>query len=177
MPAFFDIPSDIWRIPYPVPRPEPATARPLLRAPIPPTPRAARSRLILPPPNKRPPPELVARFREPMRRLVLVWRDVSRTVPVELTSWWRSAARNAETRGAAAYSQHLVGTAIDGQAQDPSISRAELLPIVQRAGARYGVSVPSAPSEASGRSVHAQALPVGAVRTMALRDPTLLARR
>lgn len=120
-----------------------------------------------------PPPGLIERFHGPMRAVALTWLAVSRAVPVEITSWWRDPTRNAAT-GGAQWSQHLVGTAMDGRS--PGMSRDKLLVLVKRAGARYGVSVPSAASESSGSSVHVQGLPVGAVRTILTREPQLIAQ-
>ena len=119
-----------------------------------------------------PPAGLIERFHGPMRAVALTWLAVSRSVPVEITSWWRDPTRNVSA-GGAQYSQHLVGTAMDGRS--PGRTRAQLLPLVQKAGARYGVTVPSKASEGSGSSVHVQGLPVGAVRAILTREPQLVA--
>jgi len=120
-----------------------------------------------------PPAGLIERFFGPMRSVLLVWRDVSRSVPVEITSWWRDPTRNVAT-GGAEYSQHLVGTAVD--ARSPGLTRNQLLVLAQRAASRYsGVTVPTAGSDTSGTSVHVQGLPTGFVRTIVTREPTLIA--
>jgi len=119
-----------------------------------------------------PPAGLIERFHGPMRSVALTWRDVSKVVPVEITSWWRDPTRNASTPGAETYSQHLVGTAMDGRS--PGRTRAQLLPIVQKAALRYGATVPSKASESSGSSVHVQALPVGTVKALLTRTPALV---
>jgi hypothetical protein len=113
-----------------------------------------------------PPAGLIERFYGPMRNVARVWLLVSRAVPVEITSWWRPEST-------ANFSQHVLAAAMDGLS--PRLSRAQLLPIVQRAAAQIGgVSVPSAASETSGRSVHVQGLPYGVVRTILAREPRIL---
>jgi hypothetical protein len=107
-----------------------------------------------------------------MRKALGVWVALARVLPIEVTSWWRPPSANVAA-GGKDYSQHLVGTAID--ALSPSYTRAQLLPLVQRVAALYGVSAPSAASEGSGRSVHVQALPYGTVQRLLTRDdPAIL---
>lgn len=118
-----------------------------------------------------PPAGLVERFFPAMRAVARTWKDVSQVVPVEITSWWRDPTRNASA-GGASYSQHLVGAAMDGRS--PGLTRAQLLPIVQRAAARYGATVPAEASEGSGTSVHVQGLAFGVVRAVLTREPRLI---
>ena len=125
--------------------------------------------------GRRPPPQLIALYRDAMLRLLQTWGDVERAVgPVEITSWWRSPSTNRQTRGAATHSQHLFGAAMDGKVR--GMTRAQLLPHVQRYAARHGVSAPTAPSEASGTTVHVQSLPVGTVQRVIARDPAFFSR-
>jgi hypothetical protein len=112
-----------------------------------------------------PPDPLVLRFLDPMRRVLWTWALLSRYLPIEVTSWWRPQS--------ATVSQHQLGTAID--ALSPAYSRAQLLPLVQWAGNHFGVSVPSAPSETSGRSVHVQGLPFGLTEQILQANPSLIA--
>lgn len=119
-----------------------------------------------------PPAGLIERFHVPMRSVVRTWAAVARSgVPVEITSWWRDPTRNVAARGEQ-FSQHLVGTAMDGRS--PGRSRAELLGIVLRAAAAYGVTVPLSASETSGTSVHVQGLPKGFVAQILRREPGLV---
>lgn len=119
-----------------------------------------------------PPAYLIDRFREPIRRVALTWITLARYLPIELTSWYRPAPYNVAASGVS-YSQHLVGAAIDGLS--PGLTRAQLLPYVQRVASYYGVSAPASASETSGRSVHVQGLPYGLVQRLLTRDePGLL---
>lgn len=126
-------------------------------------------------PDVRPPPAaLIDRFRDPMVRVARVWTTLARYYPVVITSWYRPEAVNAST-GGKTYSQHLVGCAMDGKS--PGMSRAQLLPLVQRVAAQLGgVTVPSAASETSGSSVHVQGLPVGYVQRLVTANPGLIAQ-
>lgn len=120
-----------------------------------------------------PPAYLIDRFRDPIVRVASVWSLLARYVPVEVTSWWRDEKRNAAA-GGAEFSQHLLGVAIDGLV--PGMSRAELLPYVQRIAARFGVDAPARASEGSGRSVHVQGLPFGVTEKILRGEPRLLVR-
>lgn len=122
---------------------------------------------------QRPPAGLIERFRVPIVRVVQVWVTLANAgLPVEITSWYRPSAVNAATQGKT-YSQHLVGTAMDAVVE--GYSREQLLPIVQRVASRLGVTVPTAASETSGRSVHVQGLPSGYLQDLAQREPSLIA--
>lgn len=119
-----------------------------------------------------PPAYLIDRFADPMRRVALTWITLARYLPIEVTSWFDPRGPGQRV-GGATYSQHFVGTAMD--AISPGLTRAQLLPYVQRVAAYYRVTVPSRASETSGRSVHVQALPVGFVQRLLTRDePGLL---
>jgi len=112
-----------------------------------------------------PPAYYIGQFRAEMQRVLSTWAAVARALgaaghDLEITSWWRDF----RPVGGATYSQHLVGTAID--ALSPRLTRAQLLPLVQRAARLYGTSAPTKASERSGRSVHVQVLPVGTVATL-----------
>ncbi|HEX4859727.1 MAG TPA: D-Ala-D-Ala carboxypeptidase family metallohydrolase [Rhizomicrobium sp.] len=121
-----------------------------------------------------PPAGLVERFHDPMVRVALVWVTLARMgLPIQITSWWRSDAANAAA-GGRDYSQHLLGTAMDGLT--PNLSRAQLLPHVQRVAAALGVTAPAAASEGSGRSVHVQGLPYGATQRILTQEPGMLVR-
>jgi hypothetical protein len=107
---------------------------------------------------------MIERFRREIEAVARTWAWLGRHVDVQITSWWRSAEHNAATAGAASYSQHLVGTAIDGMIT--GLTRAEALPYVQRVAAAFGAEAPTKGSEGSGASVHVQALPYGMVERL-----------
>lgn len=111
-----------------------------------------------------PPAYFIERFLREVQAVARTWSWLGQHVPVEITSWWRDAGHNASIPGAAGYSQHLVGTAIDGVIL--GLTRAEALPYVQRVAAAFGASAPSKASETSGNSVHVQALPYGTVERL-----------
>lgn len=119
-----------------------------------------------------PPAGLIERFYSPMGKVARTWAAVARVVPIQITSWWRDPTRNVSV-GGQTYSQHLLGCAMDGLS--PQLSREQLLPLVQRAAAYYGVSVPTLASEGSGRSVHVQGLPYGMTQQILTREPQLIA--
>lgn len=117
-----------------------------------------------------PPAAIVERFYPEIRKVAAVWVLLSRLTDVEITSWWRSPEHNASV-GGARWSQHVTGTAMDGLV--PGLTRAQLLPYVQRIAAHYGVQAPSAASEGSGRSVHVQGLPYGMAERVLRTEPVL----
>jgi hypothetical protein len=127
--------------------------------------------LKLQPGVQSPPAALIDRFYPQILGVARTWLWLARYVPVEITSWWRDETRNAAA-GGATYSQHLVGTAMDGLV--PGMTRAQLLPYVQRIAKAYGADAPSKASEGSGRSVHVQGLPYGTVEKLLRRDPEVL---
>lgn len=128
--------------------------------------------VVLQPGVTPPPAGMVERFAPQIRAVALTWLTLGQMgLAVQITSWWRDEARNAAA-GGARFSQHLVGTAMDGLV--PGYSRAQLLPWVARVARYYGAVAPSQASEGSGRSVHVQGLPVGTVETILSREPTLL---
>lgn len=118
-----------------------------------------------------PPSAFVDRFTGPMLATLGVWWVLGQLLPIEVTSWWRSVGSNREA-GGSQHSQHLVGTAMD--AISPGLTRAQLLPLVTLVASYTGATVPKDPSATSGRSVHVQGLPAGAVATMLRRDPTMI---
>jgi hypothetical protein len=120
-----------------------------------------------------PPAALVDRYFLPMRAVASTWVYLARYLPIEITSWWRDPDHNAE-EGGAEYSQHLFGTAMD--AKSPGMSRAQLLPLVQRVAAAFGASAPAEGSRTSGSSVHVQGLPAGEVQRVLRSDPGMLVR-
>lgn len=115
-----------------------------------------------------PPALLIDRFLDPMLRVIRTWQTVGQFVPVVITSWWDDGSVRSKA------SQHHVGTAIDGLS--PALTRAQLLPLVAAVGRYYGVSVPTAASSTSGRSVHVQGLPFGVVANILRNEPNLLVR-
>lgn len=119
-----------------------------------------------------PPAGMIERFAPQIRAVALTWLAMGKLgFAVQITSWWRDEARNAAA-GGKRYSQHLVGTAMDGLV--PGYSRAQLLPFVARVARYYGAVAPPEASEGSGRSVHVQGLPVGTVKTLLTREPMLV---
>lgn len=115
---------------------------------------------------RRPPPSLVRAWRPAMERLVRTWNTIGAQVPdLEITSWYRSPAYNAATAGAAAFSQHTIGCAMD--AKSSRIGKARLLTLVSSVAARNGCTALGS----EGTAVHVQALPNGTVRAFAQRQP------
>jgi len=117
---------------------------------------------------RRPPDPIIREFLPRMRSLLSAWSAIARQVPdLQITSWYRSPTRNAATPGAAEFSQHTVGCAMDGIS--PALGQAKLYALAQSIAPRFGCTALAS----EGRAVHLQALPNGTVRQWASRNPGL----
>jgi hypothetical protein len=117
----------------------------------------------------RPPPaNIIDRFRGTMIAVARTWAAVGRVADVQITSWWRSPEKNANTPHATTYSQHLLGCAMD--ATSSTHTQGQLLELAKRAAAQFGTQ--AIVSERG--AVHVQGLPYGYVKAVLTREPTLV---